>query len=215
MNTVRRYLLGMSIGLAGMLGIAACHKGVSAAQQEQQQQQGPDPSDQNMAPVDASGQPIQVVNESQQQADQYSAGGAPIERRTAEENPYQQGAPPPDYQQAPPPDYQQAPPPDQSSYPQGEPYSDQDISGEPPVYADQPPPELPVYEQPVAPGPNYIWTPGYWDYAPIGYYWVPGVWVAAPYPGALWTPCYWGFYGGTLPFLSRLLGTAHRLLRRC
>ena len=24
------------------------------------------------------------------------------------------------------------------------------------------PPELPVYEQPFCPGPNYMWTPGYW-----------------------------------------------------
>ena len=185
MNTVRRYLLGMSIGLAGLIGIAACHKGVSAAQKEPQQQPGYDPSDQNMAPVDSSGQPI---NESQQQAGQNSAGGAPIERRTPEGDQYQ--APPPD----------QAPPPNQPSYSQDQSYSDQDVSGEPPVYADQPPPELPVYEQPAAPGPNYMWTPGYWDYAPIGYYWVPGVWVAAPYPGALWTPCYWGFYGGRYRF---------------
>ena len=59
MNKVRRYLLGMSIGLAGLIGIAACHKGVSAAQQEPQQQPGYDPSDQNMAPVDSSGQPNQ------------------------------------------------------------------------------------------------------------------------------------------------------------
>jgi hypothetical protein len=188
MNTVRRYLLGMSIGLVGLIGIAACHKGVSAAQQEPQQQPGYDPSDQNMAPVDSSGQPI---NESQQQAGQNSAGGAPIERRTPEGDQYQ--APPPDQSQ-------QAPPPDQGNYTPEDLYGDQDVSGEPPVYADQPPPELPVYEQPAAPGPNYMWTPGYWDYAPIGYYWVPGVWVAAPYPGALWTPCYWGFYGGRYRF---------------
>ena len=24
------------------------------------------------------------------------------------------------------------------------------------------PPALPVYEQPICPGPNYLWTPGYW-----------------------------------------------------
>ena len=24
------------------------------------------------------------------------------------------------------------------------------------------PPELPVYEQPLCPQPNYMWTPGYW-----------------------------------------------------
>ncbi len=30
----------------------------------------------------------------------------------------------------------------------------------------------------------------------MGYYWVPGVWVAPPQPGFLWTPGYWGFVGG-------------------
>ena len=34
------------------------------------------------------------------------------------------------------------------------------------------PPELPVYDQPEIPGPDYIWTPGFWAYGPEGYYWV-------------------------------------------
>jgi WXXGXW repeat (2 copies) len=56
------------------------------------------------------------------------------------------------------------------------------------------PPPLPVYVQPVCPGPGYIWTPGYWAYDPgYGYYWVPGTWVVAPFVGALWTPGYWGW----------------------
>ena len=55
------------------------------------------------------------------------------------------------------------------------------------------PPVLPVYAQPICPGPNYIWIPGYWGYGPEGYYWVPGTWVIAPYVGALWTPGYWGW----------------------
>ncbi len=61
--------------------------------------------------------------------------------------------------------------------------------------AQQPPPPLPVYEQPVAPGPDYLWTPGYWDYANAGYYYVPGNWVSAPFVGALWTPGWWGYTG--------------------
>ena len=40
------------------------------------------------------------------------------------------------------------------------------------------------------------WTPGYWSYAPQGYYWVPGVWAQPPQVGFLWTPGYWGFIGG-------------------
>lgn len=58
------------------------------------------------------------------------------------------------------------------------------------------PPVLPVYAQPVCPGPSYIWTPGYWAYGDDGYYWVPGTWVLAPEPGLLWTPGYWGWGGG-------------------
>lgn len=58
------------------------------------------------------------------------------------------------------------------------------------------PPVLPVYAQPICPGPGYIWTPGYWAYGEDGYYWVPGTWVVAPEPGLLWTPGYWGWGGG-------------------
>ena len=53
------------------------------------------------------------------------------------------------------------------------------------------PPALPVYVQPIAPGPGYIWTPGYWAWSPDGYYWVPGTWVLPPEVGFLWTPGYW------------------------
>jgi hypothetical protein len=58
------------------------------------------------------------------------------------------------------------------------------------------PPVLPVYEQPLCPGPGYIWTPGYWAYGGDDYYWVPGTWVLPPVVGLLWTPGYWGYDGG-------------------
>ena len=58
------------------------------------------------------------------------------------------------------------------------------------------PPALPVYEQPICPGPGYLWTPGYWGWNDdAGYYWVPGTWVVAPV-GLLWTPGYWGWNNG-------------------
>jgi WXXGXW repeat (2 copies) len=58
------------------------------------------------------------------------------------------------------------------------------------------PPALPVYAQPICPGPGYFWTPGYWAWNDdAGYYWVPGTWVMAPV-GLLWTPGYWGWLGG-------------------
>jgi hypothetical protein len=58
------------------------------------------------------------------------------------------------------------------------------------------PPAIPVYAQPICPGPGYFWTPGYWGWNDDGgYYWVPGTWVVAPV-GLLWTPGYWGWGGG-------------------
>jgi hypothetical protein len=59
------------------------------------------------------------------------------------------------------------------------------------------PPPLPVYEQPLCPEEDYIWTPGYWayDYDEGDYYWVPGTWVLAPEVGFFWTPGYWGWGG--------------------
>ncbi len=58
-----------------------------------------------------------------------------------------------------------------------------------------PPPPIPVYSMPVAPAPNYQWTPGYWGWGSAGYYWVPGTWVPAPSVGLYWTPGYWGARG--------------------
>ncbi len=60
------------------------------------------------------------------------------------------------------------------------------------------PPPLPVYVEPPIPGPDYMWTPGYWgwDDDDGDYYWVPGAWVPAPEPGLLWTPGYWGWSDG-------------------
>ncbi len=58
------------------------------------------------------------------------------------------------------------------------------------------PPALPIYAQPLCPGPGYFWTPGYWAWNDEGgYYWVPGTWVVAPI-GMLWTPGYWGWGAG-------------------
>ncbi len=63
------------------------------------------------------------------------------------------------------------------------------------------PPPIPVYTQPVCPGPGYMWTPGYWNYDPVqGYYWVPGTWIMPPAAGLLWTPGYWGWSGAAFIF---------------
>jgi YXWGXW repeat-containing protein len=69
------------------------------------------------------------------------------------------------------------------------------------ISVDVPPPPLPVYEQPIIPGPDYIWVPGYWAWSDdFGYYWVPGTWVLAPEPGLLWTPGYWAWNDGMYVF---------------
>jgi hypothetical protein len=62
------------------------------------------------------------------------------------------------------------------------------------------PPALPVYAQPICPGPGYLWTPGYWSWDDDdGYYWVPGTWVVAPV-GMFWTPGWWGWNEGFYAF---------------
>ena len=68
------------------------------------------------------------------------------------------------------------------------------------LQADFAPPPLPVYDQPPIPGPDYIWTPGYWAWGGDDYYWVPGTWVEAPERELLWTPAYWGFDSGAYVF---------------
>jgi hypothetical protein len=68
------------------------------------------------------------------------------------------------------------------------------------------PPDLPVYDQPVCPGEDYIWVPGYWAWDGGDYYWVPGTWVLAPEPGFLWTPGYWGWGDGGYFFTAGYWG---------
>lgn len=62
------------------------------------------------------------------------------------------------------------------------------------------PPPLPVYAQPPAPAPTYIWEPGYWAYSSWGYFWIPGTWVVAPAVGLLWTPSYWEWNNGNYEY---------------
>ena len=68
------------------------------------------------------------------------------------------------------------------------------------IRAEEAPPPLPEYDQPPMPAPGYIWTPGYWSYNNVDYYWVPGTWVEPPRPGLLWTPGYWALAGGVYVF---------------
>ena len=181
-------LLGAGLGMALVLGAASCHKSAQAGSQSAVDQNSGDPADANMAGGGNSpGQPAQVLGQSAQEQNQ------------------QQGE---DYSQQPAPIVRQDPGGGQQSYDNGGDngqLSDQQAADDyandlTDAQASNPPPPLPEYDQPPAPDPNYLWTPGYWAWGPEGYYWVPGCWVDAPYEGALWTPGYWGFYGGFYRF---------------
>jgi len=179
---VPRFLLGLSLGTLALVGAVGCHR-EEPATAAAADNSGIDPADANMAPVDnsqpqsaaapAQGRVLGVRSQAQpqQSAESYAPQAAP-----------QQAAPPP-------PDQNQA-------YQDAQAYDQLDAEGQPqPVeYANEPPPALPEYDQPEAPAPNYLWTPGYWGWAPAGYYWIPGAWCAPPYYGALWTPGYWSWY---------------------
>ena len=189
----KKYVLTFAIGIATLAGIASitgCHKAPDA--DVATNDSGADPADANMAPVDGTQQqaaapvqraaparvlPARLQNESQQSAEEYAQTGTQADA---------------------PADSQQTQPNQGDTYDPN--YENQVDAGQQALEADAPPPPLPVYQQPEAPAPNYIWTPGYWAYAPVGYYWVPGAWVSAPYPGALWTPGYWGFFGNRYRF---------------
>jgi len=64
------------------------------------------------------------------------------------------------------------------------------------ISVDIAPPPLPIYAEPPLPEDGYVFIPGYWAWAPSGFYWVPGTWVLPPAPGLYWTPGYWAFVDG-------------------
>ncbi len=58
-----------------------------------------------------------------------------------------------------------------------------------------PPPQVEVI--PVAPGPNYVWTSGYWYWGGGRWMWTRGTYVARPGPRAVWVgPHYVKRHGG-------------------
>jgi len=53
-------------------------------------------------------------------------------------------------------------------------------------------PPAPMYERRVvAPGPGYIWVPGYYQWSGRAYYWTPGRYMRPPRPGARWETGRW------------------------
>jgi hypothetical protein len=59
------------------------------------------------------------------------------------------------------------------------------------VLVTQAPPSVRVETQTIAPGTNYIWTPGYWRWTGTTYVWVSGSWVVRPRATAVWVEGHW------------------------
>jgi hypothetical protein len=53
------------------------------------------------------------------------------------------------------------------------------------------PPRPIVETRGVAPGPGYVWTPGYHRWDGTRYVWAPGAYVLPPRPHAVWVPHRW------------------------
>ncbi|ADV84569.1 putative lipoprotein [Terriglobus saanensis SP1PR4] len=187
---------GASAGIVLSVMLVGCHQQtplVPAPIENGSAANGADPAAANMlqVPQDATGAPVQRTASQGTQV----AGQSYTQVPTQNGENYPQGQ---DQSLQPGYDPQQQSG-DDSAYENGADAYAQYVDNSVPPAAQAPPP-LPVYEQPDAPGPNYLWTPGYWSYGGGGYYWVPGAWVAAPYEGALWTPGWWGYYGNQYRF---------------
>jgi hypothetical protein len=59
-----------------------------------------------------------------------------------------------------------------------------------------PPPPPPRQVVPVAPGPRYVWEPGYYRYRGGAYIWVPGRYAIPPGRYTVWVPGRWVPRGG-------------------
>lgn len=56
-----------------------------------------------------------------------------------------------------------------------------------------PPPRYAVVG--VAPGPGYVWTPGWWDWRGHGWAWREGRWMRPPHARAVWVAPEWRHEG--------------------
>ena len=65
------------------------------------------------------------------------------------------------------------------------------LSADTRVYVNVVPPPLRREVIAVAPGPGYVWVPGYYSWAGTAYVWAPGRYVLAPHPHAVWVAPHW------------------------
>lgn len=59
------------------------------------------------------------------------------------------------------------------------------------VVVAQAPPVVRVETRTVAPGPDYVWSSGYWRWTGTRYVWARGGWIARPRPAAVWVEGHW------------------------
>ena len=59
------------------------------------------------------------------------------------------------------------------------------------VYVAAGPPVYRAEVMGVAPGPGYVWVPGYYRWEGRSYLWMPGRWATPPRPRAVWVPGGW------------------------
>lgn len=59
------------------------------------------------------------------------------------------------------------------------------------VYVRVRPPAAVVQVRPVAPGPRYVWVPGYHRWDRRAYVWTPGTWIVPPRRHAVWVSPRW------------------------
>jgi hypothetical protein len=65
-----------------------------------------------------------------------------------------------------------------------------------------PPPPMSTVVIGVAPGPRYVWIPGYQSWNGSRYVWVAGRWVIPPRVGVVWVPAHWIPRSGGYVFVS-------------
>jgi len=70
------------------------------------------------------------------------------------------------------------------------------------VYIRVGPPAPIVETRVVAPGPGYVWVPGYHSWDGRAYVWAPGAWVRPPRPHAHWVKAHWTHRGGGWVFVE-------------
>lgn len=59
------------------------------------------------------------------------------------------------------------------------------------VMVTQAPPAVRIETQTVSPGPNYVWSRGYWRWNGATYVWVSGGWIVRPRAAAVWVDGHW------------------------